>query len=746
MSKIITKFLADISVEIDQISRNFYLWIPVLFGFGAAFFISFEIGFTQNESILLTLFFVAMLFAFMNRHSFRSLIFLSCALFLLGGFYVSCYQNIFLNHTKITGKVYLDGVGRVDSIRKFTNESNVVTGVSLIISDPILHKANFANKKSSSAFKHVKKRRKSKRKTSQKTIQKSFINMDGYQEIDREFLSISQNYQQVDWVESAKGPLFLNPPKRISISLKKNYQSIEVGDVIKLRMLLQPPRAKMFPDDFDFEIYTKSKKIGARGFAFGEVEIMKKAEISNSEEWFLSLREKARIKINKALNGDQAAIALAFLIGDKREISNLLMEKIRHSGLAHLLSISGFHLSLAGFILFSSIRFLLSRSEYVMLHCDLKKISAMIAIFGSYFYLKIAGTPLPAQRAFLMILMVLIALFLDEKPNLKRAVMVVALLLILLNPFSLFSVGFQLSFAAILVLGSSFDGFKSQSDSNIVTKFRHYFFGIIFISIIIQIATAPILMRSFQDVALLGFVANMLAIPVTAFLVMPLGILSLFLMPLGLEKYALIVMGQGISFIENITIFTADLRYSHLMSPKLSALGLLLAIIGLLLICLSKTKLRFVGMLLFMMSFLTFFANQKPDIAFEGEQRFFTIYDQRGGLVFSQKQRASKRLESWKKRFAVSEFSVLEDSQCDKVKCIIEKEKKILVLLGRNKIEDICAANYDIIVNMTKKYRLPECIPADKMKIDNLDFHRKGGHFIYFDPKVQGGVNLEVVK
>lgn len=745
MPKNIQALLSNIVLEIEHLIRNFYLWIPVLFGFGAAFFIAFEDGFLRNQGLLLTLLFAGSVLSLLNRHSFRSLIFLSCILFLMGGFYVSCYQNIFLNHTKITGKVYLDGVGRVDAIKEFSNSENSVTGVSLIISDPILYKADFSNKKARSSSKNVRKKRKSKRKISHKTIQRHFINLDGYQDIDREFLGISQNYQQVDWVESEERLIFPHPPKRISVSLKKNYQEIGVGDVIKLRMLLQPTRAKMFPDDFDFEIYSKMKKIGARGFAFGEVDIVQKAEISNMDEWFLDLRQKARVKINQALNGDQAAIALAFLIGDKSEISNEMMDKIRYSGLAHLLSISGFHLSLAGFILFASVRFLLSRSEYLMLHFDLKKISAMIAIFGSYFYLKIAGTPLPAQRAFLMILLVLIALFLDEKLNVKRAVMVVALLLMLINPFSLFSVGFQLSFAAILVLGSLYDIITMHPDPAIFAKIKGYVMGIIFASVVIQIATAPILMRSFQNVALLGFVANLLAIPITAFLVMPLGMLSLLLMIFGLEEYVLIVMGQGIALIEKITIFTADLSYSHMMSPKLSAVGLFLAMFGLLLVCLSKTKLRFVGILLFTTSFLTLLANKKPDIAFEGGQRFFTIYDQEGGLIFSKKQRASKRLASWMRRFDETEFKLLKNIECDKVKCFIEHDKRFLVLLGRNKIADICAADFDIIVNMTKKYRLPDCIPNNKIKIDNVDFYQKGGHFFYFDRDSQEFI-LEVVK
>ena len=72
--------------------------------------------------------------------------------------------------------------------------------------------------------------------------------------------------------------------------------------------------------------------------------------------------------------------------------------------------------------------------------------------------------------------------------------------------------------------------------------------------------------------------------------------------------------------------------------------------------------------------------------------------------------------------------------ECDEKKCEINNfDKKILVLLGRNKLSEICSENFDIIVNLTSKYKLPECFSKDKIIIDNADFYQKGGHFLYFD-------------
>jgi competence protein ComEC len=795
---------------------NLWLWLPVLFGFGVAFYFSFAENFTANFVVFAVLFVAALVLFLLNYNSLRSLIFLACALFLLGGFYANFYENFFLNQTKISGKIYVDAIGKVESIKIFYNPINGVAGANLVIAKPSLYKAKFAEKKQKPHKKKKKKTKKKAKKTkikkaklesenqegeiikpkkprkkratkkvqeqiegnscigavdkcsseiilnsekklekkpkkkkakkkkiSQKNIQKNFVNLDGYQEIDREFLDYAKNYQQVQWLKIGEKEIFPNPPQKISVNLIKNFQDIAVNDIIAMRLMLQPPKAKEFLDNFDFALDAKAKKIGAYGFVLGSAKILKKADISNIDQWFLDIREKIRTKILQTLEGDNAAIALAFLIGDQSQISKDLNNKIRNSGLAHLLSISGFHLSLASAIFFVSLRMALSRSQYLALNFDLKKIAALMAIFATYFYLKIAASPVPAQRAFLMVLALLIAILLNQKINAKRAIMTAVLVLILVNPYSVFNVSFQLSFAAILVLISFHEGFSKKINFALSRRFWQrffwYFLEIILLSILIQIATTPFLMHSFQNFAALGFVSNILAIPLSSFIIMPLGFLALFLMPLGLEKNILLLMGQSISLLKKIAISIANLDWANFTTPELSSLGLVLAILGLLLICLSEKKLILLGIFIFALSFASVFLAKKPDILFDDKQKFFALYDQENGLVFSKPLRPSKKRQLWMDKMGEKEFKFLGNSQiqqqifCSQEKCLINKQQKILVLLTRNKIAEICQNNFDVIVNLTAKYQLPSCIASDKIKIDNSDFYRHGGHFFYFE-------------
>jgi competence protein ComEC len=698
--------------NLDKERHNFWLWLPILFAFGCIFFISFQQNFLDKIILFSALFCAAAFLAFLNRTSNRLFIYLAVTIFLLGNFYTFFYQKTFLNYTEITGKVYVDGVGKVESIKKFHNKINHLDGLHIVISEPILQKSKFSKKKKV-------KKKKRKRKTK---INSRSLNLKDYQHFDRKFTDYSKGYQRVDWV--GEKSLFPNAPPKIAINMARANDEIAVNDKIAFKALLLPQKKRDFKNDFNYAISAKAKKIGASGFAIGSIEILEKQQISNFSEYFLHLREKIRGKIKLHLSGDYEAIAGALLIGDQKAVSKETYQKIRISGLAHLLSISGFHLSLAGAIFFISSRLLLACSERLALNFDIKKIAAVLALIATYFYLKIAGSPIPAQRAFLMILLVFLALIFHEKTNAKRAVMASMLALTLYNPYVTLNIGFQLSFVAVLVLSVFFAEFKYE----IPPKFLKYFYEIILISILIQTISLPFILHSFSNVAWLGFLANILAIPLTSFLIMPLGFLAIFLMPFGLEKYALLAMNEGIILLEKIINFINNIPGSDLSSPYLSSIGLIIATVGIALMLFHKKHLRCYGMILFLLSFSELKISEKPDLIFEKEQKFFAIYDKENGLVFSKKIRDSKQRRAWMKRFNENEFKVVDF--CEKNKCEFEKKgKKILIILKRSKISEICKNEFDLVVNLTKKHELPSCVKS-KQLIDNFDFYSKGTHEI----------------
>ena len=700
----------------------------------------------------------------LNLKSLRLWLFSACLFFILGCFYAIFYEKFILNYTKITGKIFVDGFGKISEIKEKTDSEKV----TIILKDLTLCKSDFSAKDYGC---YAKKQRvyeekdqkeyltKKPKKSRKSTIASNFVNLDNYQEINREFLDKKENYQTVNWQEKAGQKLFPNPPPKISISLRSNLdeknQMLEVNDIVLFRALFSEIKNQDLLSNFDFEKYKKLQKIGGYAFAIGDIQIVKKAKISNIDEYFLSLRHKISQLISKEISGDEGEILKALTIGKKDGISPELNMKIRSSGLAHLLAISGLHLSIVASIFFVLFRKILASSQYLALNFELKKISAILAILASFLYLKISGSPITAQRAFLMISLGFVAVFLDEKANLKRILVIVALALIIANPYVIFSISFQLSITAIISIAILTKFYRKKFQQSFLAKFFNYFLAIIVISLFVQIATAPILIKNFGNLPILGFLSNLVAIPLVSILVLPIGFLAVFLMIFGLEKIVLILLEKIISYLIKIIEFFGGLKFSSIELPfQFGSFEVLLCILALLLFYLANSRaLKTLSSLVFAGVFILAFCNKMneklPNIIFDDNGQFFAIYDEKLGLAFNKKPRSKNEIADLLKFFKKDSYRLLQEINdeefkiskfkrinCDKEKCLIESVDKnygkILILLKRNKISQICDIDSDLIVNLTTKYMLPRCFD-DRKKIYNEDFEDDNLRMIFLN-------------
>lgn len=792
--------------------RMSFMWAPIFFACGIILFFTS----TNPDSHALiwasTLLILALLAAYFDRFSYAALFYIFSGLILLGFLWSFSYQKFIILDKQITGKIFADVKGEITHIKSITSAKNNKTRLSLIISNPTLYKTSFRNKKSqktkiikkkspkkmtkkfrkllkkcdqnSSCENKVKntfkeheankklrreeRRRKRAKKISVKEIENSFLNLKDYQEIDREFLGKLSNYQKVNWIDKDGRKAFPNPPKKVSISVYSDNKDLKIGDIISLRVMLQPPKKREFLNEFNYATNAASKNIGGYGYAISKITQHISSENSSFSNFIGKLRKKVekRIKYHFQKNNsdyiyvknyqDKAAIAIALITGSRGSISEKSLENIRNSGLAHLLAISGLHMAICALIFFSFSRFVLSRSEYLTIHFNIKKIAAIIAIIGSFFYLQLAGSPISATRSFIMVSLVLIAIVFDKKTDLRRCVALAFLALLIANPYNIFAIGFQLSFAAILSIACFHEFLEKlkyhpnnySENSSFIRKFFWYFFEIALASIIVQIATAPFLIYHFQKLSALGILSNMLAIPLTSFVTMPLGFLSVFLMPLGLEKFSLELMGISISWILEIANFVSHVKYSHFTTPRMPEISFAFAVSGWLMICLVKGKLKWLGCLISAFSMFFLFITKQPNLLLDGKQKFFAIYNKEDGLVFSKTLRKSRKRDLWMREMGENKHKSFAEFpekwhkergiKCDSKKCEIKnKSGKYLILLSRNKISEICQSSttkdYDMVINLTGKYKIPDCFNEKIVKIDNVEFYNQGGHFLFFN-------------
>lgn len=760
LKKILTELIAK---ERQQL----IIWTPVFFGTGIIFFFSYnnlpDFNFNvdnwqliSDSWLVITLFLSALILASIYRKSYRFIIIFSIAVFLFGYLWALFYDQKIASNNKITGVIYAKAVGRIKDLKINQNAFKQKSIATLVIGEinlyqipphPNKHKAATSYQQK----KQIKKKLKAKKIT--KNMTKNWLNIDDMQEIDRQFLEQKKNYQIVKWVRDKKGQMiYKNPPDNIIVTTSKNFQSLRIGDLIAFNAVIQPIEHKQIIDDFDHQLDAKAKKIGARGFITSNIAVIKHADISSYEQIITRLRQLIADKIAMVINVDNLGIANALLIGKKDNISQSILTNIRKAGLAHLLAISGLHLSLMAGFFFGLSRYLLSFNQYLTLRFDIKKIAALIAIIGSYFYLEISGCQVTATRAFIMILLFFVAIILEEKPNPLIALALAAIAILLFNPYQIFTVSFQLSFTSVACLITFYQNYsKTQllaNHNSLIAKSSNYLFQIIICSIVVQITTAEFLIYHFNNVALYGLLANIFAIPIVGFLTIPLGFLAIILMPFGLEKYTLKLMSLTIDQIIKISNYVANLNHSSFSFLTIPKASLITSTIGLLLIFLPRERrlLPTIGLFFFLSSILLIFIQPKPSLLIDGNAQFFAIYNQQDGLIFSKEIKNPRKRDLWLRKAGQSEFRSFTNYQeewlsshkidCSKQRCTFKKSnfvtKDTLILLSRNHISEICKNDFQILINLTKKYQIPSCVSKDKIIIDNNDLLKKGTHFIYF--------------
>lgn len=515
-------------------------------------------------------------------------------------------------------------------------------------------------------------------------------------------------------------------------------EGLEIGQKITFLGHLTPPSAAVSPGGFEFQRYAYFRQTGGFGFSYEKPEILDKHPASP----IAKARKELQTKISDILTDDSGAVATALLTGFRSAISEDDREDLRHAGLAHLLAISGLHVGLvAGFLFFSS-RLLMATSSYMALLWPIKKIAALIAMTGTIFYTIFVGAPVPTQRALIMTGIALLAVMLDRSPFSMRIVALAAFCILLFQPSSLLGVSFQLSFAAVIALIAFYERFRVhisgfQSYKTAFHRFVTYLVGIALTSIIATLGTAPLTLYHFQHLALYSVIGNILALPVMMFWVMPMAVFVFLLWPLGLEKWPVLIMGEGVRWVLAIADYVADLPGAVLRVVSWPPWILAAMLVGGLWLCLIQGRARALGSIPVIFALIAGFMVYPADIKISESGKLFAIRDPKSGTMhFSSRRSESFAREVWAR----------ENGQNPERKPLVEQSPGILCDESgcRGKIK-----NYKISFAYEPYIHKGECAWADILissrpvrykncesdyVIDRFDMWRKGAHAIYLEP------------
>jgi competence protein ComEC len=240
----------------------------------------------------------------------------------------------------------------------------------------------------------------------------------------------------------------------------------------------------------------------------------------------------------------------ALLVGDRNEVSPEMKNVFSRIGTAHLLAISGLHIGIVASLAFFCFRFILSRSERVLLAGWCTKGAALLSLFPVVFYGLLAGMSPATQRAVIMIAVFLVSLLFERERDTINTLTLAALVILIVTPTSLLELSFQLSFAAVFAIFYVADnvGFARELREGPRTMFKRL--GLFLLASAAAIlGTIPISLYYFNQISLIGILTNCFMVPVIGFVVVPLGLLAILFLPLS-ASIAMWVMKGGTVILE----------------------------------------------------------------------------------------------------------------------------------------------------------------------------------------------------
>ena len=378
------------------------------------------------------------------------------------------------------------------------------------------------------------------------------------------------------------------------------------GDRIEVLAKLRPPSGPVMPGGFDFRFKAYYEGLSAIGYTMRDaVLISKGTEKTNHIQQFRTIIGK---RLYDAMDAQYAGIAQALLTGERAGIAKDDTEALRSSGLAHLLAISGLHIGLVAGCVFFFVRLFLALIPNMALYYPIKKYAAACAIVIAFTYMVLAGATVPTVRAFIMTSLVLLAVILDRSALNMRLVALAAMIVMVTTPEAVIGPSFVLSFAAVAGLIAFYQGIGREWLVNArafhpMWRPIYYVAGIIATTVIATLATAPFSVMFFNRFAVYSVIANIAAMPLMAFIVMPFGLLSMLLTPFGLEGHILSVMELGIVKITEVAHAVSNYDGADLHLPSFGTLDTVLISIGFLLLVLWRGHLRLIGLVMCVIAF-----------------------------------------------------------------------------------------------------------------------------------------------
>ncbi len=519
--------------------------------------------------------------------------------------------------------------------------------------------------------------------------------------------------------------------RRARLSLPAEPE-LRPGDRLRAALRLAPVPGPVLPGSHDGQFHSYFIGVGAYGNATGAIQRIAQGSDTDLARQVQGLRSFIAARIDLALQGPSAAIGKSMVMGDQSDISDETRDVMAASGLAHIYSISGLHLSIVAGGIYWLVRLLLVCIP-VLVAWPIKQIAAIVGIVSAFLYLLLAGgvDNVPAFRSTLMLALIFGAVLAGRRALTMRNVAIAALLIIVIDPASVFRPSFQLSFAAVIGLIGIYEMPRPFETAN--TKLERLWrlvAATAWTSFIAGLATLLFSAYHFQQTAPLSVLGNVMALPFVG-LIMWAGVVAMLVMPLGLDGVCFQIMGWGIEGMLWVAELVAGWSEGLTGNPLIAGWALVGGLAALAWFGFLENRWRLVGPALLVPAVFLFGLEPRPDILIADTTQAVAVRDGES-LALVSGRTGSFAVNVWSRHYQTEIGPTHSGAVCDSLACIVEPgDYSIAIVRNAAAFAEDCG-RHDLLI--ARIYPPGSCFAAGPV-IGPAQLATGGVHWLHWNPQ-----------